>query len=207
MAERDVAFLNAGRDARRNDERMIDERCELAARPAGPGDGDHAAGACGLNPFEHIRRIAARADADGDVALLAVREDLPGEEFIVPVVVGDAGDGGDIGGQRDGRERRPFPLIAADEFRRDMRGVGGAAAVAEQQNFMSCAKGGDEELRDRGNAVGVFARELLLDGRAIGEGFEDKVFHQSAILGKRGEPVKPGLSEVTPSVVVPVNPA
>ena len=50
-------------------------------------------------------------------------------------------------------------------------------------------------------------RELLLDGRAVGKCFENKVFHQSAILGKRGETVKPGGYDLTFSAAGLVNPA
>ena len=94
----------------------------------------------GFDAFQHVRRIAAGADGDGDVALLAMGADLPGEEFVEAVVVGDAGDGGDVGGEGDGRERGALAFIPADEFGCDVRGIGGAAAVAEEQDFASFAK-------------------------------------------------------------------
>ena len=197
MAERDVAFLNARRDGGGHDKRMINEAGEFAAGAACPGDSDHAAFARGLDPFEHVRRIAAGADADGDIALLAMSPHLSGEEFVVSVVVGDTGDGGDVGGKRDSRQRCPFPFVAADEFRRDMRGVRGAAAVSKEQHFPSFTKCGDHEAGYERNAIRVVTRELLLDGRAVGKCFEDKVFHQWAILGKRGETVKPGGYDLT----------
>ena len=41
---------------------------------------------------------------------------LSSKEFLEAVVVGDTGDGRDVGGQRDGRERSPLAFIPADEF-------------------------------------------------------------------------------------------
>ncbi|SPP64672.1 hypothetical protein NITLEN_20312 [Nitrospira lenta] len=192
MTERDMAFLDARRDGRRDDERMIDEGGEFAAGAAGPGHGDQAAFARGRDAFQHVRRIAASADADGDIALLAVGPHLSGEEFVEAVVVGDAGDRGDVRGEGDGRQRRALALVAADEFRRDMRGVRGAAAIAEEQDFTSFAKRRHHQRGDVSDAVGVVARKLLFDGRAIGEGLEDQIFHLPAILGKRSETVNAG---------------
>ena len=61
----------------------------------------------------------------------AMGADLTGEEFVVPVIVGDAGDGGNVGGQGDGRERRPLAFIAAYEFCGKMGRIRGATSVAE----------------------------------------------------------------------------
>ena len=60
-----------------------------------------------------------------------------------------------------------FPLVAADELGRDMRGIGRAAAVAEQQDFVSFPERPGHELRDLHDTVGMLAHELLLDGRAV----------------------------------------
>ena len=88
-----------------------------------------------FHAFQHVGRIAAGTDRDGDVAFLAMRAHLTGEDFVISVIVGDAGDRGHVGGQRDGRQRSPLAFIASDEFRRDVRGVRRAASVAEQQTL------------------------------------------------------------------------
>ena len=103
MGQRDVAFLNASGDGRWNDECIVCETGQLTAGSAGPGDRGHAQGLGCLDAFEDIRRIAAGTDGDRDVSLAAVGEHLTGEEGFEPVVIGDAGDGGDIGGEGNGR--------------------------------------------------------------------------------------------------------
>ena len=41
---------------------------------------------------------------------------LAGKEFVEAVVVGDGRDGGNVGGQGDGRERGTLPFIPPDEL-------------------------------------------------------------------------------------------
>ena len=96
-------------------------------------------------------------------------QNLTGEQCFEAVVIGDAGDGGDIGGEGNGRERSALPFIAADELGCDVSRIRGAAAVAEQQHFVSFAKSRGHECRDLHDPIGMFARELLLDGRAVGK--------------------------------------
>ena len=58
-----------------------------------------------------------------------------------------------------------------------MRGVRRTAPVAEQQDFVTFPESPDNELRHFHDSVGMVARELLLDGRAVVERLEDKVAH------------------------------
>ena len=63
------------------------------------------------------------------------RLDLPGEDALEAVVVGDRRDRRGVVGQRDRRQRAPLEQEAADELGGDVRGVGGAAAVAEREQL------------------------------------------------------------------------
>ena len=103
--------------------------------------------------------------------------DLAGEEFVEPVVVGDAGDGGDVGGEGDGREGVPFPFIAARRTRRRdgrhpwrcLRCRRAALCVLRERPLPSVC--------DLDDAIGMLAGELLLDGRAFGKRLEYMLFH------------------------------
>src|SRR5207249_9138902 len=96
-------------------------------------DGPHLALAARLDGAEYARRAAARRDGQRHVAALAERAHLPGEHLLVAIVIRDCGEGGRVGGERHGRKRRPFAREAPDELRRDVLGVGRAAAVAEEE--------------------------------------------------------------------------
>ena len=71
VAERDVTFLNASCDRRRNDERVIDQRGQLSAIGACPGDRSQATVAGRRDTFQHVRRISAGADANRNVPFSA----------------------------------------------------------------------------------------------------------------------------------------
>ena len=53
-----------------------------------------------------------------------------------------------------------------------------AAAIAEQQHFMTLPESPDNELGHFDNSVGMLADKLLLDRRAVVERLEDKVAHR-----------------------------
>src|SRR5580765_6656243 len=94
---------------------------------------------------------------------------LAGKEFLEAVIVGDGRDGGNVGGQGDGRERGTLPFIPPDELGGEVGRIRGTAAVAEEQYFVTVSKGCGDYLHDLHDAIDMFARELLLDGRAFGK--------------------------------------
>jgi hypothetical protein len=181
MAQRDVAFLNASGQRRRNDEGVVDHSGQFAAGAAGPGDGRQSERLGSLDAFEHIGGVAAGADGDGDVALPAMRTNLAGEEFFEPVVVRNTGNGRDIRGQGDGGEGRAFAFVTADELGGDVRGIRRAAAVAEEQDFMAASQGLADELRHLHDLVGMVPGEAPLDLGALVERLEGKFFHRAEL--------------------------
>jgi hypothetical protein len=56
--------------------------------------------------------------------------------------------------------------------------IRGTAAIAEEQQFVSFAKGRGDQFRHLYDAIDMLARELLLDSRAVGKCTEDEVFHE-----------------------------
>jgi len=75
--------------------------------------------------------IAAGGNGDGNVAGAAKGFDLAGEDAAEAVVIGDSGDGGKICGQGERGKSGAIKGEAANEFRGDVLGVRGAAAITE----------------------------------------------------------------------------
>src|SRR2546422_749488 len=162
VPERDVRLLDAGDYFGRDDEAMIHEAGELAAGPAGPAHRHEPLRLRRLHALQDVRGIAASADRDRHVAGTAQRLDLPGEDFGEVVVVGDASEFRLVRRQRDSRQRRPLAPVAPDEFGRDVRGIHGTAAVAEQEHLAALAERLDEQVGELLDAVGVLRDELQL---------------------------------------------
>ncbi len=109
---------------------------------AGEADGGEFHGAGGFKGFENVRAFAGGGDADSDVALFAERLDLAGEEMIEAVIIADGGEGGCIRGEREGGDGFAVADIAYGQFGGEVLGVGGAAAIAEEQDFSAVLDGG-----------------------------------------------------------------
>ena len=121
--------------------------------------------------------------ADEHVALAAERANLPLEHLLEAVVVADRGQRRGVGGERDRGQRRAVVDEASDEFRGDVLGVGGAAAVAGEQHLAAALQRGRDALGDgdgRGDefAVGRGALDRLLRAAEMGEdGFLTRIGH------------------------------
>src|SRR5215831_7750256 len=103
---------------------------------------------------------------------------LAGKEFFEAVVVGDTGNGGDVGCQGNGRKGDTLSFIPSDKLCGYVSRIRGTSAVTEEQHFVSVAKGRGDQFCDLYDAIGVFVRELLLDSRAFAKRAEDMFFHR-----------------------------
>lgn len=151
-------------------EAVIRHAQSLTAIVAGKGDGRHARLRGLAKSFEHIGRSPAGGDTPGDVPLLTEGLDLSGEDEGKIRIVADAGQEGGVGGQGDGRQGGPVEEKAVDEFCGDMLGVGGAAAVAEDEDFVALTEG----VR--------YAVDYLYDGIDIV--LEETLFYLQALLNQ-----------------------
>ena len=131
MAEQDVALLNARSIVRRHAQTNINHGFEFASGTSGEGGGVHVHFPGERDGVKHVGGIAAGGDGDGDVAGAAKGFDLAGESSAESVVIGDGGDGGKIRGKRERWKSGTIRGEAADEFRGDVLGIRGAAAIAE----------------------------------------------------------------------------
>ena len=118
---------------------------------------------------------------------LARPGDLAGEYLVEAKIIADAGDERAVGGERDRRKRPTGFLVAADELGREMRRLGGAAAIADDQQFSAALQRREDHLAgavDRGAEAGQGLQRF--DG--FGErGFEGHAMHRSSRENGRGE--------------------
>jgi hypothetical protein len=88
----------------------------------------------GVGGRQQVGAAPRRAEQDEHVATAPVGLDLPGERRLEAVVVGDGRDGGGLGVQGQGTERRAVVAVAADQLGGEVLAEGGAAAVAGDEH-------------------------------------------------------------------------
>ena len=184
-----VSWMRGVSRVRVDAEQVIDALGQLAAAAAGEPDGDDAERAARVDGAQHVGGVAAGGDREGDVAAAAERLDLLGEHLVVAEVVGDAGQRRGVGRQRDRRQRRALELEAVDELGRQVLGVGGAAAVAEEEQLVTVASA-SRSARPPAPAHRLAAREIALRRRARGEDAPDLAPHRGGYTG--APPGSPG---------------
>ena len=72
---------------------------------------------------------------DQNVARLCESCQLAREHLFVTEIVADRGQGGRVGGQRDGGPGTTLLFVTADEFGSDVLRIRRAATISTQQNF------------------------------------------------------------------------
>src|SRR5439155_15229400 len=167
VPDQDVRLLDARRvRARRHAQAEIDQTRERPAVATGEADGLDAELPAHLDRAQYARGAAAGGDGERDVAPGAERAHLAREHLIVAVVVGDGGGRRAAGGERDGGQRPPLALEPADELRREVLRVGGAAAVAEEEKLPPRAERLGDHVDGALEGVGVLLQEDLAGARA-----------------------------------------
>src|SRR5215212_4347607 len=91
VGDEDVALLDARRRVGGDDNAVVAQRRHVAARAAGHPDRRHAHRARGVQRSVHIRGAPAGGDAEGDVLRRREPAQLPREDLVEAVVVGDGG--------------------------------------------------------------------------------------------------------------------
>ena len=178
MAEQDVAFLNARSIVRRHAQTKINNGFEFAAGTSGEGGGVHAHFLGESDSLKDVGRIAAGGDGDGDVPWATEGFDLAGEDAAETVIIGDGRDGGRICGEGERGESGAIKGEAANEFRGDVLGVHGAAAIPEEENLVAALEGMDQgsgELGKAGEDLRV-AKEGALRGDGCFDGGASAMF-------------------------------
>ena len=151
------------------DQQMIAERAQCFALAAGEADGDKSAFARAAQRRQDVRRPSGGGQRQQHVAALAEPCDLSREHLFEAVIIGDRRQRRGVGGQRDRGVSRPVLLVAADDFGGDMLGVGGAAAIADDQELVGRAQRRDDDSRDlaRGGEHRRILRRALKGGERL----------------------------------------
>ena len=162
-------------------------RAQRFALQAGEADGGKPALTRAAQRRQNIRRTARGGQRQQHVAAAAETFDLPREHLLEPVVIRYRRQRRSVGGQRDRRVGRPVLLVAADDFGGDMLGVGGAAAIADDQEFSVRAQRRNDDFRDlaRGGEQRRVLRRTLEGGERKLQMGSDQVLAQNAPSGLR----------------------
>src|SRR6266705_5379851 len=165
----EAQFLDPRRVIGRDDERHVGQFGELAAALADQGDDGDAAGARRLRGADHVGALPARRVEREHVAWARQGVELPREHLVEAHVVGAGGEQRRVGGERQGAQRGAARLIADHVLGREMLCVGGAAAVAGEEQRPARAQRDLVALRDGGDGGGVLGRHPCGEG---GERFQ-----------------------------------
>ena len=154
VLEGEVALLDVHGGGGGDDDVVVAEVAHLAAAAAAEADGDdvHLAGL--IEGAEDVGGVAGGGDAKEDVAGLAERFDLAGEDLIEAEVVAAGGEDGGVGGESDGTEGWAVVGEADDEFGDEVLGVGGGASVTGDEELAAGLHGVGGEFCDSGDGVG-----------------------------------------------------
>ena len=118
---------------------------------------------------ENVGGVAARGEDDQQVAGTGEAGDLARERVFVAVIVADAGEQRAVGGKGDRGERAAILGVATDKFGGEMGGLGGAAAVAADEQFSAAAEGLENEAGRRVD-LGLDPRQRVERGVGLREG-------------------------------------
>ena len=135
VADSDVGLLNALGILGRNIDEQVHARRELTASFSRHADDERAAGAAGFGATENIGTFAARRDGDEDVPGRNKGFDLAGKNGFEAEIVCGGGEDRRVRRECKGREAGATALKADDEFGSEVLGIGGAAAIAEEDDL------------------------------------------------------------------------
>ena len=148
-----VDFLNPSRGLTGHDNLVITGLLGFATVLSGQQDGFYPQFLCLLEGGEHVRAVAARAEADEDVAWFAECPNLTCKDLIVTIVVGDTSERRDVRVEANGREWRTINEITSNQFLRQMEGIGGASAIAAAEQLVAISEAGNDRAARQGNAI------------------------------------------------------
>src|SRR5499427_1680445 len=120
VVQRDVRLLDPVDAERGHDEAAVREVGESPAVLAREGDREQPELAGRLDRADQVRRVAARAEQEGHVAVPRQHAELVGEDGGKVAVVRDRGDQGLVGGERERRQRPPLLDDRVEELDRDV---------------------------------------------------------------------------------------
>jgi hypothetical protein len=137
MSGQDMSFLDARSFVAGDADAVIDNSAQLAAGSAGKAHGDKFLLAGHVDGAQNVWRVSAGADGEGNVVASPNSVDLAGEDIVKGIIVAHGGQDRRIGCESPTGEAGTLTQKPSAEFRGQVLGVGGAAAVPEEQDLVS----------------------------------------------------------------------
>src|SRR5690348_3932700 len=152
MADGDVSFLNALGILRGNINEEIHAGSKLASRFARHPDYERPTGTAGFGAANNIGALAAGGNRDKDVAGGDQGLDLARIDRFEAEIIRGSGEDGCVRGEGNRRKAEAIAMQANDKFGGEMLGVGGAAAIAEEYDFVILLNRGSGRLGEAGDS-------------------------------------------------------
>ena len=146
MADKDVRLLDAGRSLGRDLNTQVTNRCHLAAAFAGHTNGYSA------HIFGHrkclydIGAVAGGRDADNNIAGPRQGFYLAGEDLVKTIVITNSRENRCICREGDSRQTAPLFHKTTDEFRGQMLGISGTAAITHEEYLTALTQRGPAQV-------------------------------------------------------------
>nr|GEU28319.1 conserved hypothetical protein [Tanacetum cinerariifolium] len=189
-------FLDAGGTACRNADMDVgvgQHLADVAAALAGQRHDAHFAFERRFDGGNHVARVTGRGKRQQDIARLAERLHLLGENLAVAVVVGDSRQDRGVGGEGNGRQREALAFEAAHQFGRKMLGVGSGTAVAAHQDFVAIGQSRKHHVDGLGNVGRQHGGRLDFQFGTFVEVRQDAlIIHTMSTFGHRAPPGRSG---------------
>ncbi len=175
-----MRFLHELRVGARNPDDGVRDAADRSAARARQRDRFNAVLPGVFRGSQDIRRVPARADADERVPGAPQCLHLTLEDSIKAEIVGICRNKGSIRRERDRRQTGARKILAenARKLCRDVLTVGGAPAVAAQENLSAAAQCLDENLRAPGDLSRAFFGDLFFERRAPQQVLARRLLHR-----------------------------
>lgn len=127
---------------------MAAERAHGRFRRAGKADGHEAEIALGFKCAQNVQRASRGRDAKKHIARPPEPARLPFEHMLEAVIVSHCGQDGRVGGHRQRRQGPAVDQITREKFGGEMLRIGGAAAIAGDEELAAGAHARFDRVRD-----------------------------------------------------------
>jgi hypothetical protein len=138
----DVRFLDVLRVIGRDIAEEIDFGSKVAPGLSGERQNVGLSGAANFKAADDVGAFSAGGHGDEDIVRGDEEFDRSGKDVLEAIVVGGSQNRG-VGGKREGGKAEPVGAQANDELRGEVDGIGGTAAMAEENDFTVRAEGNE----------------------------------------------------------------
>ena len=153
MADEQMALLDTCGDRRGSLKAQLGFSGAVRTFFTREGDANASTLVGGLKREKDVFARSASGDAECDISGLGKCFDLTGEDGLETEIVAMRGEDRSVGGQSETGERRAIDAVTNDEFSGEMLRVGGAATVAEEDDFFAASQRGEPSFGQWGGLI------------------------------------------------------